>query len=105
MLREEYVAELDGLMAEARAEYRAKPESERTRAKLLSWASGYSRRAGELEKQCDARMDDIVDRMKALVARYNADTGIIDTLIYSYAKEKSIQKSLYIQELEKRGIV
>ncbi len=105
VLREEYVAKLDAMAAEAKAEYRAKPESERTKSKLVSWASGYASRAGELERQCDAQMNAIVDRLWQLVLKYDADPSIVKTLTYSYAQEKSIQKSLYIQELEKRGIM
>ena len=105
VLREEYTAVLDNMFAEAKAEYHALPEGERTKSKLVSMASGYSARASALEKQCDGRMDEILGRLKLLVAEYEADPDIIETLAYSYAHEKSIQKSLYIQELEKRGIM
>ena len=105
VLREEFTAKLDGMFAAAKAEYRAMPESERSKSKLLSWAGGYAKQASDLEIQCDARIDEILDRLRKLVAEYNADPSIISTLSYSYALEKSIQKSLYIQELEKRGIM
>ncbi len=105
VMREEYIALLDEMMARARAEYSAKPESERTHSKLVKWASGYISEASVLEKQCDARMDEVLAKVKALAEEYGEDTEIVDTLAYFYAEEKSIQKSLYIQELERRGIL
>ncbi len=105
VMREEYIALLDEMMARAKAEYSAKPESERTHSKLVKWASGYISEASVLEKQCDARMDEVLAKVKALAEEYGEDTEIVDTLAYFYAEEKSIQKSLYIQELERRGIL
>ena len=105
VMREEYIAQLDEMMARARTEYSAKPESERTHSKLVKWASGYISEASVLEKQCDARMDEVLAKVKALAEEYGEDTEIVDTLAYFYAEEKSIQKSLYIQELERRGIL
>lgn len=105
VMREEFSSELEKLAAEAKKEYKAMPAEDRTKAKLLSWASGYVTKASTLEKECDSKMDDIVSRLSTLVSRYKQDPSIIQTLVYSYAQEKSIQKSLYIQELEKRGIM
>ena len=105
VMREEFTAQLDEMYAAAKAEYMAMPESERSRKKLISWASGYITKASALEKQCDAKMDDILIRVQQLAEQYGQDTSIVNTLASSYALEKSIQKSLYIQELEKRGIL
>lgn len=105
VMREEYIALLDGMMARAKAEYSVKPESERTHSKLVKWAAGYVTEAAGLEKECDARMDAVLAEVKALAEKYGEDTGIVDTLAGFYAEEKSIQKSLYIQELERRGIL
>ena len=105
VMREEYIAQLDEMYARAKAEYSAKPESERTHSKLVKWASGYATEAANLEKECDARMDAVLAEVKALAEKYGEDTDIVDTLAYFYSEEKSIQKSLYIQELERRGIL
>lgn len=105
VMREQYTAKLDAMAAQAKAEYSAMPESERTRSKLASWASGYASRASELETQCDAEMNDIIKEMKRLVDANNGDRAFVNAVAYSYAEEKSIQKSIYIQELEKRGIM
>ncbi len=105
VMREEYVAKLDAMVAEAKAEYRAKPESERTKSKLLSWVTGYAQRASDLESECDKQMEELFVRMRKLIGEYNGDQSIVDAVADQYLTEKSIQKSLYIQELEKRGIM
>ncbi|MCR5843912.1 MAG: hypothetical protein K6G66_08140 [Oscillospiraceae bacterium] len=105
IMREQYVAILDGMASQAMGEYAAMPESERTKAKLAGWASGYFSRASDLEKQCDAEMDKIVAEMSTLLKENGSDLELVDLIISSYAEEKSIQKSIYFQELEKRGIV
>ncbi len=105
VMREQYTAQLDAMVAQAKAEYHAMPESERTKSKLLSWASGYAAKATELEHQCDAQMDSILAEMTALIKENGGDLSLIKTMAYSYAEEKRIQKSIYIQELEKRGIM
>ena len=105
VMREQYTAQLDAMVEQAKAEYKAMPESSRTRSNLLSWAGGYMSRASEMEAQCDAQMDAILAEMGALIRANNGDTSILKTMAFSYAEEKSIQKSIYIQELEKRGIM
>ena len=105
VLREQYTAILDGMVAQAKAEYSAMPEKDRTKSKLASWASGYASRASELEAQCDAEMNAIIAEMKRLVDANNGDRGFVNTVAYAYAQEKSIKKSIYIQEFDKRGIM
>lgn len=105
VMREQYTAQLDAMVAQAKAEYRAMSESERTKSKLLSWASGYAAKATDLEHQCDAQMESILTEMTALIKENGGDLSLVKTMAYSYAEEKRIQKSIYIQELEKRGIM
>ena len=62
-MREEFTAQLDEMYAAAKAEYLGLPAAERSRSKLISWASGYLTKASALEKQCDAQMDDILIRV------------------------------------------
>ena len=105
VMREQYTAQLDAMAAQARAEYIAMPQSERTRSKLVGWASGYISRASQLEKQCDAQMDAILEEMTRLLTESGGDLSLVQSMAYAYGEEKSIQKSIYIQELEKRGIM
>ena len=100
-----YVGKLESLEVEAKAEYRTKPESERTKTKLVEWASGYVKRATEMEKECDAEIDGIVREMLALIRKYGGDTEIPDTVVFCYAEEKRLKKAWYISRLEEGGLL
>lgn len=103
VLREEYTIALDNMQSEARAEYRAMAAEERTKTALMKFARGYVTRALELEKECDARMDDVVSRMETIIRENKGDMTLVDTVVETYASEKSLKKAWYMAELEKRG--
>lgn len=103
VLREEYTIALDNMQSEARAEYRAMAAEERTKTALMKFARGYVTRALELEKECDAQMDDVVSRMETIIKENKGDMTLVDTVVETYASEKSLKKAWYMAELEKRG--
>lgn len=105
VLQAEYNAELEGMMEEAKEEYYEKTGAERGKTALVKWASGYISRASALEKECDDRMDDIVSRINALLKEHGSDTAIVNEIVYAYANEKSLQKSWYLSEMQKRGLL
>lgn len=105
VLREQYTIELDNMYETAKAEYKRMSEKERTKEKLVDWAAGYMSKAIKLEKNCDAKMDDIVLRLDTLIRENNGDLSLVDTVVYTYASEKSLKKAWYMSELEKRGLV
>lgn len=105
VLREKFTIELDNMKNEAAAEYKAIPEADRTSGKLTDFAKKYVKRAAELEKQCDREMDAIVVELDTLINANNGDYSIIDTVIETYASEKSLKKAWYMAELKKRGFV
>ena len=104
VLREKFTIELDKLQAEATAVYSAMPEEERTKTKLAKFVSDFLARGTALEKQCDAEMDAIIAEMDALISANKGDYSIIDTVVETYANEKSLKKAWYMAELEKRGL-
>ena len=103
VLREEYTIELDNMLSEAKAEYRAMTAEQRTKTALMKFAKGYVTRALALEKECDAKMDDVVSQMEAIIKENNGDMTLVDTVVETYASEKSLKKAWYMAELEKRG--
>ena len=105
VLREQYTIELDNMYAAAKEEYKAMPKSQRTTEKLSRWAAGYVNRATKLEKACDASMDDIVGRMETLIRSNDGDLSLVDTVVYTYANEKSLKKAFYMSKLEERGLI
>lgn len=105
VLREEFLIKLDNLMAEAKAKYLSMPSEQRTTANLMSLASGYLSQGQVLEKECDAKIDEILDRLETLLKENNGDMSIPQTVYDTYVNEKSLKKAWYMAELKKRGLV
>lgn len=105
VLREQYTIELDNMYAAAKKEYKAMPKAKRTTEKLSKWAMGYVTRATALEKTCDASMDDIIGQMEDLIRANNGDMSLVDTVVYTYASEKSLKKAFYMSKLEEKGLI
>ena len=101
IMQEEYTIALDSMEEEAKAEYHTLRN--RTKKSLIQFAQGYVKRAMELEKTCDARMDDIVAKMEHIIAENGGNMTLVDTVVETYASEKSLKKASYMAELEKRG--
>lgn len=104
VLREQYTIELDNMFEAAKAEYKGMSEEDRSADKLTKWARSYITKASQLERDCDAKMYDIIDRLDQLITENNGDPGILDTVVNTYANEKSLKKAWYMSELEKRGL-
>ena len=105
VLREEYASLVEDLKNRAIGEYRGFTPEQKSKSALLSWASGYIREARALEKQCDARMDALLDEFSVVIREYNGDTSLIDKLAQAYQDEKDLQVSYYMAELRKRGLI
>ena len=105
VLREEYTLALDTMYADAKAEYLALPAEKRTKTQLLKMARVYLSRASALEKECDGKMDEIVRAMEKLLRENDGDLGLVDTVVYTYANEKSLKKSWYMSKLEQKGLL
>ena len=83
----------------------AMSKENKTKDKLISWAAGYVSKASNLEKACDKKMDDVVVRLENLIRENDGDLTLVDTVVYTYANEKSLKKAWYMSELEKRGLI
>lgn len=105
VMRAEYNAALEGMVDQAKQEYSAKSESEKSKTELVMWASGYVSRATALEKECDAKMDTIVSGLLTLIQENDGDSGIVDEVVNSYITEKSLKKSWYLSQLKERGLL
>ena len=105
VLREEYTLALDTMYADAKAEYLALPAEKRTTTQLAKMAKGYLSRANALEKECDGKMDEVIRAMETLIRDNNGDLTLVDTVVYTYANEKSLKKSWYMSKLEQKGLL
>ena len=49
------------------------------------------------------RSDDVVSRMETIIRENKGDMTLVDTVVETYASEKSLKKAWYMAELETRG--
>ncbi len=104
-LRSEYVGALEGLEDEGIAAYKAIPAEKRKGKYLVEFASTYISKASKLESDCDKKMDGLVAELEALQKQYGQSDELVQQVIDTYAKEKSLKKAWYMSQLEKRGMV
>ena len=45
------------------------------------------------------------DEMEAVIKEYGGDMSLVDTVVTTYASEKSLKKAWYMSELQKRGFI
>lgn len=100
-LRTEFTGELDTLLARAKEEYRNLPEENR-KSEMVKMGIRYVKIAGNLEKQCDSRMDEILGRMKAHLQEQGQDTSLTKDIRRTYEKEKTQMKSEYLDMVKSR---
>ena len=50
-------------------------------------------------------MDAIAVKMLTLIKENDGDTSFVDEVVYTYANEKSLKKSWYLSEMQKRGLL
>lgn len=104
-LRAEYLQALDDLQGEAVKAYKAIPKSQRNKKAIVNFVSTYITKATNLEKQCDGKMDVLVNELAQLQKQYGQTMELVDAVKYTYANEKSLKKAWYMSELEKRGMI
>ncbi len=105
VLREEFLIKLDELQAAAIADYKAIPADQRTTSKLASLVSGYLAKGLDMEKQCDAKIEQIVLELEQFLQENGGDLTLAQTVYDTYVEEKSLKKAWYMAELKKRGFV
>ncbi len=91
-LRDYYVTKLHSMESDAKAEYFALPEEERTQDNKEAIATRYINSAYSLEKECDARIEAICSELGELLFETNGDFSLVNKVRYSYASEKAAMK-------------
>lgn len=105
VLREEFLIKLDNTQAAAIADYKAMPVDQRTTKNIASLVSGYLSKGLDMEKECDAQIEQIVVEMESLLKENGGDLSIAQKVYDTYVEEKSLKKAWYMAELKKRGMM
>jgi hypothetical protein len=96
VLRARYTNSLEEMRLAAINEYLAIDEAQRTSAAKQTIGVKYLKMAGALESECDAEMDDVVNRLQKELKDSGGDLSIINDVKFTYANEKSLKKAYYL---------
>ena len=77
-LRDFYVTKLHSMEADAKSEYFALPEEERTQENKEAIATRYINSAYSLEKECDAKIESICSELGELLLETNGDFSLVN---------------------------
>ncbi len=91
-LQNRYIGILEGLVAEAKAEYFSK---EFTPAQKTVFLNTYMKKARAAETACDAEFEGLLSAMTAELKEVGADLSIIDTVRATYENEKAAKEVYY----------
>jgi DNA repair ATPase RecN len=91
-----FMNELNRLSDEAKAEYSALNEAERTDANQQQLALKYMRKAADLEAICDGLLKDLLIRMEIELIAVGGDVSLINDINIIYANEKSLRKAEFL---------
>ncbi|MEG0597431.1 MAG: hypothetical protein RR502_05220 [Oscillospiraceae bacterium] len=98
VLKATYVSALEGIVANTKAEYLAVPVKERTVAKKQAIVTARAGELSALEKECDRKVATVVTELRKLLKADGQDGSTADLVETTYANEKRLKKTYYIQE-------
>ena len=81
-----------------RAEYLARPKSERTKANHGAVVKSYISEGMAMEKECDARVEKILSELSVLLKDAGRDQSLISSIRNAYNDEKNSMKSRLINK-------
>ena len=97
VLRATYVGKLEVIVQEAIDEYVAGEHTAENRQKVV-----YSKfdQLTALESECDAKVADVVSRLRTLLKTIGQDDTLAKEVEQTYQEEKSLKKAYYVQEFK-----
>ena len=96
VLKATFSNSLESLKDSAIAEYKELTDEERTRSAKLNLGFKYIGLAGDLESECDARMDVLLFTIEDALRATGGDLSLISDIRSIYNNEKSIRKAEYL---------
>lgn len=87
VLKAEYSSSIDSLLSQGKSELSSGASS------TTELMQKYLKLGTELEKNCDSRIDGLLEELTAELQNTGQDTGIVDEIRSSYEQEKSLKKA------------
>lgn len=98
LLRAEFLNKIDLMIADGTAEVEATPKEKRTLTFKIELMNRYMDRGNALEKECDARMEQLLAELEAALRQNGGDLSLIDEVRALYAQEKKLYKAELYQK-------
>lgn len=97
VLQATYVAQLEGIVQSAIDEYIAGEHTDENRTAVV-----YSKveELTALEKECDAKVADVVSKLRGLLKQAGKDDSLAKEVEKTYQEEKSLKKAYYLKEFQ-----
>ncbi len=95
-LEAKYIGAIEGVVASAKAEAKAKGLTKKDTSALLSIGASYTNTVNALEAKCDVEVEEVLTSLKAELTAIGADLSIIGTIRTAYANEKSLKRAYYM---------
>ncbi len=92
LLRSSFTGQLDGLVAQAKAEYVAQKKAT-GKADKASIAAKYIRKGYALESACDGQIEELLSKISAELKRIDGDMSLVGQIRSAYNAEKSVKKA------------
>lgn len=97
LLRSSFTGQLDGLVAQAKAEYVAQKRAT-GKADKATIASRYIGKGTALEGACDGQMEALLSEISAELKRINGDMSLVGQIRSTYNTEKSVKKAALLHD-------
>ncbi len=95
-----YSSKISSMVATAKKEYYGIPEDERTSSAKVKIGLKYYDKARALEKECDSKVDGLLNSMEKELVDNNYSTKTIELIKNYYKNQKSSQKQLYMSQIK-----
>ncbi len=100
-MRTEYENAIEGLKSEAISEYKA-AQGSGAKADVVS---RYIKKANDMEKEADSRVDSLIAELRDLLKKTGGDTAVADKIVETYASVKNLTKAYYMNQLKENGLI
>ena len=98
ILKQSYGNKLDSLVQQTRTEYWEIPKEQSKDISKQKFVTSKACQALELEKECDAKVEEVVSELTNVLKENNKDLSLVDSIRKAYDNEKQLKKSYYISE-------
>lgn len=97
-----YTSKISSMVSSAKKEYYAIPKEDRTSSVKVKVGFKYYDKATALEKECDGKVDNLLNSMEKDLVANNYSTKTIELIKNYYENQKSSQKQYYMSKIKEK---